>query len=99
MGRRDQTSVWRPLTGEGQTVAYTATAGTIANAFAAQTYAVWVWATTAAHVQVGTSPTATTSDPSIPANTLVTIQVHPGEKLSAVQVSAGGNVYVGELSH
>lgn len=98
MSKRGNGEIPRPLAGEGQSVAYTATAGRTAAAFTAQTRGVWVWATSNVHLRVGNSSvTATTSDASIPANRLVQIRVNPGEYISFRQVSAGGTAYVGEL--
>ena len=54
--------------GTHQSVAYTGTAGTIANAFGAGTLAVRVVATTAAFVKIGSSPTATSGDVYLPAD-------------------------------
>ena len=85
--------------GTHQSVAYTGTAGVITNAVGSQTRAVMVTVTTAAHIRLGSAPTATTSDPFLVANTPYKIQISPGEKVSAVQSAAGGTLYVTELDH
>jgi hypothetical protein len=81
-----------------QSVAYTATAGTIANAFGVGTWAARVVVTSAAFVRIGSSPTATTSDVYLPADRPEVFVVNPGEKVSAVQVTAGGTLHVTELA-
>jgi hypothetical protein len=91
---RAQDSVWHP--GASQTVAYTGTAGT-SSAVSAQTYAVRVVVTTAAFVSL--DGTATTSDVYVPANTPEVFQISPGDTVSAIQVSTGGNLHVTELDH
>ena len=96
----------RPIYGQSQLVAYTGTAGTIANGLPAGTASVAVLCTTAAYVKVGVSPTATTADFSVPANTLVLLPVEMESitggsgliKVSAVQVAAGGNLTVMPLA-
>jgi len=91
----DQT-IWRQ--GTHQSVAYTDTAGAITNAVAAGTYAVRIVATSACYYVIGKTPTATTSDVYLPADTVEIVRINPGEKVSFVQVSAGGNGHVTELS-
>ena len=87
--------------GSALTVAYTGTAGNTSNMTEGE--AVWVFATTAAYVAVGPSITATTSNGTpIPANVGVVIPTGLKEgstyRVSAIQVSAGGSVYVRPLS-
>lgn len=95
---RAQNSVWFPDT--HQSVAYTGTAGTITNAVGGQTYAVRVVVTSAAYIKIDKTPTATTSDVYMPADTPEVFQISPGMKVSAVQVSTGGgNLHVTELTH
>ena len=78
--------------GTTQTVAYTGTHGVITNAVSANV--VRVWLTTAGYIAIGTAPVATTSDIPMPANTPEYFIVGPGDKVSAIQASAGGNLYV-----
>lgn len=87
---------WRPST--TQSVAYTGTAGTITNAVGGQTRVVRLVATSAAHVAIGGAPTATTGDVYLPADMPETFLINPGEKVSAVQVSAGGTLHVTEMT-
>lgn len=84
--------------GTHQSVAYTATAGTITNAVAEQTYKVRLVCTTDAYVKVGNAPTATTSDPIFPAGAVEYVTITPGQKVSAVQVSSGGTLSVTEIT-
>jgi len=84
--------------GPGQVVAYTGTAGTIANALPPSATFVWVFVTTIAHVKVAKgSPTATTADIPLPASYPVKIPL-PGNdgtyKVSAIQSASGGNLHV-----
>jgi hypothetical protein len=83
--------------GTHQSAAYTATAGTITNAMGSQTYKVRIVCTTDAFVKVGDAPTATTSDPLFPANSVAYVTITPGQKVSAVQSSAGGTLHVTEV--
>lgn len=93
-----------PLNGSqyaGQSVAYTGTANTISTSFPPGPDGVVVWASTACYVAVGESPTATSADLPIPANTMIPIKL-PQElvtkgcpfKVSAIQVSSSGTLYV-----
>jgi hypothetical protein len=84
--------------GTHQSVAYTGTAGTIANGFDTGTWAVRVVCTTAAFVKIGSSPTATTGDVYLPADKPEIFIVNPGEKASAIQVASGGTLHVTELA-
>lgn len=87
---------WRPIT--SQSVSYTGTAGTISNAVGSQTRVVKLVLTTAGFVAIGASPTATTSDMFVPANETLFIAINPGEKVSAIQLSSGGTLYVTEMT-
>jgi hypothetical protein len=86
--------------GPGQLVAYTGTAGTIANALPQGAQAVWVFCTSIAHVKVsynGDATAATTADFPVPASVPVKIPLQPGKtgvKVSAIQSAAGGNLHV-----
>ena len=84
--------------GTHQSVAYTGTAGTIATALEAQTYKVRVVVTTAAYIKIGNSPTATTSDVYMVADSVEYFSVTPGMKVSAVQVTTGGTLHCTEIS-
>lgn len=90
-----------PLDGTTQTVAYTGTAGVSGTAFGAtkgQTFRIRVVSTTDCFVKMGASPTATTSDMPLFAKVPEIFACRPGEKISAVQSSSGGNLFVTELS-
>lgn len=80
-----------------QSVAYTGAVGTIANAVVDGVSKVRVVVTTAAYVKVDKSPTATTSDVYMPADSAEYFTVSPGMKVSAIQVSAGGTLHVTEI--
>lgn len=99
MASRNDALMFYPIDGGGQSVAYTGTAGAISNAVGSQTYAVLLVATTDCYIVFGKTPTATTADTMIPANTALVFRIRPGEKVSAVQVSSGGTLYVSELTH
>lgn len=86
---------WR--LGTHQSAAFTATAGTITNAFPAGVQRVRVIVTAAAYVKIDDSPTATTSDVYMAANVPEYFSVTPGQSVSAVQVSAGGTLHVTEI--
>jgi hypothetical protein len=83
--------------GPSQVVAYTGTAGTIANVIPPGAAGVWVFCTSIAYVKVGASPTATVADIPVPASwpILIPIENNKGDlKVSAVQSAAGGNLHV-----
>lgn len=91
----------RPLSSStlfpARTVAYTGTAGSTGT-WPAGAQGVVVWSTTAAYVVVGEGVTATTANGTpIPANTPIPFIVPEGTgapwRVSAIQVSAGGDLY------
>lgn len=84
--------------GTHQSKAYTGTAGTIDNAITTGTQKVRVVVTTAAYVKIEKDPTATTADVYMPAESVEYFTISAGEKVSAVQVSAGGTLHVTEIS-
>lgn len=84
--------------GTHQSVAYTGTAGTIANVIGPQITKIRVATTTDAYIKIDNSPTATTSDPPIFAGQLEYFTVTPGQKVSAIQVSAGGTLHVTDIT-
>lgn len=90
------TTFFRP--GTHQSIAYTGTAGTIANAVNAHTRAVRVVSTSACYLAFGQAPTATSAGVYMPADRPEIFMVSGGEKVSAIQVSAGGTLHVTELS-
>lgn len=80
-----------------QDVAYTATAGTISNAVGTNTTVVRVYVTSDAHIAIGSDPTADTDDMPMLADAPEYFKVNQGDKVSAVQQSAGGDLYVTEM--
>lgn len=84
--------------GTHQSVAYTGTAGTISNAVGAQTYKVRVVVTTAAYIKIDNSPTATSSNTYMAADSPEYFTITPGQKVSAIQVSSGGTLHVTEIT-
>lgn len=56
-----------------------------------------VFTTTAAHIAVGTDPDAGASDPILPANTEMILEVPAGYKVSAKPVSTAGVLFTTEL--
>ncbi len=83
--------------GTTQNVAYTGTAGTIANKVGTNTRTAWVMCSTDCHIATGANPTATTSDMRLPANVLICLQVSKNlDKISAIQVTDAGTLYVTE---
>lgn len=78
-------------------VAYTAAAAA-SSAFQAGTNMVRLVASTACHVKIAADPTATTSDMYLAADVAEYFVVAEGQKVSAIQVSANGNLNVAEFS-
>lgn len=83
--------------GTHQSAAYTGTAGTISTAITAGVQKVRVIVTSAAYIKIGSSPTATTADVYVAADSAEYFTIKEGEKVSAVQVSAGGTLHVTEI--
>lgn len=75
-----------------QAVAYTGTAAASTSGVGAQTYQVRIVANSACHYVFGATPTATTSDPFLPANWVEYVTVTPGQKISAVRAGTDGLV-------
>lgn len=86
-----------PYIGVSQKVAYTGTSAQ-STAFGANTTLVRLVATSNCHVLVGANPTALADGTClyVPLNTVVFIGVLPGQKIAAIQDSAGGNLFVTE---
>lgn len=84
---------------QGPTISatYTATAGTTA-ATTSTASKIRVVCTTAAFVKIGANPTATAADMPMTANVPEYFDVAPGDKVSAIESSADGTVYVTEMS-
>lgn len=99
MSSRNDARVPYPITGGTQSVAYTGTAGTISNAVDAQTRRVLVYASTDCHIQFAVTPVATTADMFLPALSQIFLSIRGGEKVSAIQSSAGGTLIVSEMTY
>lgn len=82
-----------------QSVSYTGTAGTIANAISNGVQKVRVAVTTDAFIYIGKRD-ATTSDTPLAGGfaSAEYFTCFPGEKVSAIQSSAGGTLYVTEIA-
>lgn len=98
MATRSTQTIKRPKAGGYQTVAFTGTAGTIANAVTCDT--VYVRVSADAHISVDVDATATTTDFRAFAGVDYYFPCVKGMKVSAVQVSggSGGNLYVSEMT-
>jgi len=86
----------KPIYGKGSVTAFTDTAGSTAVLPVGCT-AIWVLCTAAAYVKVGVYATATSVDLPLPANTpfLISLDGEPeAQRVSAVQISTGGNLHV-----
>jgi hypothetical protein len=83
--------------GTTQTITTSGSSAAISTAFATGTTVVRIVATADIHLKFATSPTATTSDPFLPANQVEYFKVTAGEKVAAIQNSAAGTVYVTEM--
>ena len=80
-----------------QHVAYTGTAGEITTAISTGVFKVRIIVTTAAFVRVSApADTATSSDAYVAAGVPEYVTCSPGQKVSAMQVSSGGTLYVTE---
>lgn len=84
-------------TGTTQTITTSGSSAAISTAFGNNTRLVRIVATEDVHLEFATSPTATTSDPFLPANQVEYFRVTAGDKVAAIQNSAAGTVYVTEM--
>jgi hypothetical protein len=82
-----------------QSVAYSGTAGVIANPIGAGVNVVRITLTSAGYIAFGAAPVATTAGIYMPADTPDYFIVSPNHKVSAIQASAGGNLHVVEMSY
>lgn len=80
-----------------QSVAFTGTAGTITNGVGTGVLKVRVYVTSAAYIYIG-ARAATTGDVPMAAGVPEYFTISPGEKVSAIQVSAGGDLHVTEIT-
>jgi hypothetical protein len=96
MGTPAEHNAWRPV--RTQTVTVGASSAAVTNAFGTGISILRIVATTACHYALGASPTATTSDPLLPADTVEEIAVRQGEKIAFIQNAAGGTAYATEMS-
>lgn len=92
LGQKYPLAALRPVTNFAP-VAYTGTAGNT-SPFNNTVQQVSIQTTSASFYNVGPGVTATTSDIPLAANTLIYIKVRPGDRVSAVQQSVGGNLHV-----
>ena len=76
---------------------YTGTAGVIDNAVREKCRLALVWCSTDAHIAIGSAPTATTDDRPVTAKVDVLVALQPNDKVSAIQQSGPGDLYVTEL--
>ncbi len=85
--------------GATQIVAYTASSAT-STAFAPQTFQIRLCSTTACHYKVveAAGGAAAATDSLLPAFLFEYLNVSPGQKISAIQDTAGGNLSVTEMS-
>lgn len=81
-----------------QSIAFTGTAGTLANPIGPQCRKVRVVVTAAAYVRISNSAPATVADPYMPANVPEYFILSPGQSVSAIQVTAGGVLHVTEMT-
>ena len=82
-------SVYRPVPGLGENLSFT---GTSAQSAVRRGGVYSLCPTQTCYIQVGTSPTATVGSGSmrIPANTLVYITLHAGERIAAIRETTDG---------
>lgn len=90
-------SIWK-LTEASGTTAYTGTAGN-STAAGVGIRAVRVVCTTAAFIRIGKTAVAVADDTYMPANVPEVFQCFEGERVSAIQVSSGGNLHVTYLTN
>ena len=88
------------IQGVTQVIAYTTTVP-ITNAFGAQTRMIRLCSDTSCHYHVydvgGTAAAVVATDPLLPLFWVEYVKVSAGQKISAIQHTAGGNLYVTEI--
>lgn len=67
-------------------------------AFMNQTTIIRLVSTTDCHIRFDGTPTATTTQMLLPANVVEYFRVTPGQKVAAIQRSAGGSLFVTEMT-
>lgn len=88
----------RPVAGSGQTVTVGASS-TQSSALGNQIKYVQITPAVDMYVEFGVNPTATTSSMFISGDGLARIyKISPGEKIAALQATAGGTLYIHELT-
>jgi hypothetical protein len=89
-------SVYNPDHTNLQFVAVGAASAAVSNVIGAN--AVLLISTTACHVAFGASPTATTANFYLPANTPMAITCSPTDKVAVIQNAAGGYLFAAPLN-
>ena len=84
--------------GTAQTVSYTGTAGVVTNGASSGVTKIRVLVTTDAFVTTDGSTPSSTNGADVVGLSPEYFTITPGQKVSAVQVSAGGNLYTVELN-
>lgn len=84
--------------GTHQSVAYTGTAGTITNGISANTLKIRVVLTSAGYILIGDGTAAQTSDVYMAADSPEYFSCTPGQKVSAIRLTASGTLHVTECS-
>lgn len=93
---RNIQTTYKPST--TQKVSYTSSSAATSNAFGSQIYIIRIVAKTDAFYVLGGSPTATTSDVYLPADTVEYISVTPGQKIAFIRDAADGDAFVTEMT-
>jgi hypothetical protein len=90
----------RPIAGTGQNITVGAASAASANPFGSATFAVYVSSTTNCHIRIGQTPVAVATDMLVKASDPpLLLKVAPGEKIAAIQDTAGGTLNVIEVTH
>ena len=86
--------------GAVQTVAYTGTAGVITNGIGTGVTKVRVAVSSDCYIQISKTPTPTgsTDGSFMAAGSVEYFSIYPGEKVGAIQATAGGNLNVTEIT-
>jgi hypothetical protein len=83
--------------GTAQEITVAGTSAAVANAFGSGVRMVRLCSTTACRIAFGAAPTAVATGAYLPANAPENFVVNPGEKVAAIQESAGGKLSVVEI--
>ena len=99
MSSRNDARVPYPKNGGTQTITFSGTSAAMTNAVSDQIRRVSLYADADCYIHFAQTPTATTADFFLPGSIQIMLAIHPGQKIAAIQSTAGGTLYVSEVDY